>query len=48
LRNLLTLINLIVVIIVIQNDNNNIIVAYEAEISMIMSLTVAATSSEML
>ncbi len=48
LRNLLTLINLIVVIIVIQNDNNNIIVAYEAAISMIMSLTVAATSSEML
>jgi len=48
LRNLLTLISLIIVIIVIQNDNDNIIVAYRAASSMITSFTVAVTFFEML
>ncbi len=48
LRNLLTLTDLIIVIIIIWDNNDNIIVVYRAVSSVIMSLTVAATFSEML
>jgi len=43
---MLTLIDTVVVLIV-QDDNKNIIVAYETVSSVIMSLTVTATFTEM-
>jgi len=46
LSSMLTLINIIVVLI-IWDDNENIIVAYETVSSVIMSLAVTATLTEM-